>query len=48
MQEMAERELVGKSLLGRFGPIISAVCANVSNNYNVCSKITLEHCLINL
>lgn len=35
MQEAAERELVGSSLLGRFGPIIVAVCTNSGGKYSV-------------
>ena len=40
MQEAAERELVSSSLLGRFGPIIVAVCTNAGNKYNVCGMET--------
>eukprot|EP00696_Hemimastix_kukwesjijk_P001723 gnl/Hemi2/12111_TR4136_c0_g1_i1.p1 gnl/Hemi2/12111_TR4136_c0_g1~~gnl/Hemi2/12111_TR4136_c0_g1_i1.p1 ORF type:complete len:598 (-),score=184.01 gnl/Hemi2/12111_TR4136_c0_g1_i1:158-1888(-) len=33
LKEIAERELVGKSLLGIFGPIIARVCADTSGRF---------------
>eukprot|EP01114_Cavostelium_apophysatum_P020600 TRINITY_DN6951_c0_g1_i3.p1 TRINITY_DN6951_c0_g1~~TRINITY_DN6951_c0_g1_i3.p1 ORF type:complete len:563 (+),score=200.65 TRINITY_DN6951_c0_g1_i3:667-2355(+) len=34
LQEVAEKEIVGKNLLGTFGPIVSLVCANAGNRFN--------------
>jgi hypothetical protein len=36
LQEVAEKEIVGKNLLGTFGPVIALVCANAGNQFNVC------------
>ncbi|PRP82720.1 hypothetical protein PROFUN_09982 [Planoprotostelium fungivorum] len=34
LQETAEREVIGKNLLGSFGPLISMVAANAGGNFN--------------
>ncbi len=35
LQLRAEKEIVGKNLLGAFGPVIDLVCANAGNKFNV-------------
>lgn len=35
LQEQAEKEIVGKNLLGIFGPVIALICANSGNKFNV-------------